>query len=121
SAVQGVVVRTRVPQGVTVQATEPKAVNEVNVLVWDLGTLQPRQEKRLDLQLLPETKGDLACQALVTFTGSSTARIRVREPKLILKATGPDKILLGDVATITLTVNNPGDGSADHVKIRAAL
>jgi uncharacterized repeat protein (TIGR01451 family) len=121
SPVQGVVVRTRIPQGVTVQATEPKALNEVNVLMWDLGTLLPRQERRLDLQLLPDSKGDLACQALVTFTGSSTARIRVREPKLVLKASGPDKVLLGDVATISLTVTNPGDGTADRVKVKAAL
>jgi uncharacterized repeat protein (TIGR01451 family) len=121
SPVQGVVVRTRIPVGVTVQATEPKAFNEVNVLIWDLGTLQSRQERRLDLQLLPDAKGDLACQALVTFTGSSMARIRVREPKLLLKASGPDKVLLGDVATVTLTVSNPGDGTADRVKVKAAL
>src|SRR5439155_14588559 len=31
------------------------------------------------------------------------------------------KILLGDVATVTLTVTNPGDGSADRVKVKAAL
>jgi uncharacterized repeat protein (TIGR01451 family) len=119
--VQGVVVRTRVPAGVTVQATEPKAFTEVNVLIWDLGVMQPRQERRLDLQLLPESKGDLACQALVTFTGSSTARIRVREPKLVLKASCPDKVLVGDIATITLMVTNPGDGTADRVKVKATL
>jgi uncharacterized repeat protein (TIGR01451 family) len=120
-AVQGVVVRTRVPMGVTVQATEPKAFSESNVLIWDLGMLQARQERRLDLQLLPDVKGDLACQALVTFTGASTARIRVREPKLVLKASAPDKVLMGDLATITLMVTNPGDGTADHVKVKAAL
>jgi uncharacterized repeat protein (TIGR01451 family) len=119
--VQQVVVRNKVPPGITVQATEPKAFTEVNTLVWDLGTLQPRQEKRLDMQLLPETKGDIACQALVSFTGASTARIRVCEPKLTMKAIGPDKVLLSDTATVTLTVNNPGDGAADHVKIKADL
>jgi len=119
--VQQVVVRNRLPDGVAVQTTEPKAATEGNVLVWNLGTLQSRQERRLDLTLLPEAKGDLTCQALVTFTGTSIARLRVREPKLLLKASGPDKILLGDVATVTLTVTNPGDGSADHVRIKAAL
>src|SRR5438093_9986928 len=48
--VQQVVVRNRLPAGITVQATEPKALVEINQLSWDLGTLQPRQEKRLDLQ-----------------------------------------------------------------------
>jgi uncharacterized repeat protein (TIGR01451 family) len=119
--VQQVVVRNRLPEGVAVQATEPKAFTEGNVLAWSLGTLAARQEKRLDLTLMPEAKGDLTCQALVTFTGSSIARLRVREPKLVLKASGPDKILLGDVATVSLAVTNPGDGSADHVRIRATL
>ena len=121
SPVQNVVVHNRLPDGVGVQQTEPKATTEGNVLVWNLGTMQSRQERRLDLTLLPETRGDLTCQALVTFTGTSIARLRVREPKLSLKASGPDKILLGDVATVTLTVTNPGDGSADHVRIKAAL
>ena len=71
--------------------------------------------------MLPSVRGDLACQALVSFTGLSTARIRVREPRLLVKATAPEKVLMGDMATITLTVSNPGDGPADHVKIRATL
>ena len=121
SAVRHVVVRVHLPQGVTVQATEPKALQDAGILSWDLGTLQSRQERRLDVHLLPDLKGDLACEALVSFTGSSTARLRVREPKLTLKATGPDKVLLGDTATVSLAVSNPGDGSADHVKIRATL
>jgi uncharacterized repeat protein (TIGR01451 family) len=119
--VQNVTVRNRIPAGVTVQQTEPRAINELNTLIWEVGTMQPRQEKRIDLQLLPEARGDLACQAFVSFTGMSQARIRVREPKLQLKIAGPDKVLLGDAAPFSLTVTNPGDGSADQVKIRAAL
>jgi uncharacterized repeat protein (TIGR01451 family) len=119
--VQNVTVRNRIPAGVTVQATEPRAINELNTLIWEVGTMQPRQEKRLDLQLLPEARGDLACQAFVSFTGMSQARIRVREPKLQLKIAGPDKVLLGDAAPFSLTVTNPGDGSADQVKIKATL
>jgi uncharacterized repeat protein (TIGR01451 family) len=119
--VMQVVVRNRVPNGVSVQATEPKAFNEGNVWAWDLGTLQPRQEKRLDMQMLPEAKGDIACHASVTFTGTTIARLRVREPKLAIKATAVDKVLLGDTTTITLTVSNPGDGTADRVKVRASL
>jgi len=120
-AVQHVVIRNRVPNGITVQGTEPKAFNESNLWLWDLGTLAPRQEKRLDMVLLAEVKGDLSCQASVTFTGATTARIRVREPKLALKASAPEKVLLGDVATVAFTVSNPGDAGADHVRLKAML
>jgi uncharacterized repeat protein (TIGR01451 family) len=119
--VQQVLVRVRVPQGINCTETEPKAVTESNVLVWELGTLQAKQEKVLQMKLLADQKGDVSPQAWVTFTGSSVMRIKVREPKLLLKAQGPDKVLIGETAAFTLTITNPGDGSADQVKIHAVL
>jgi uncharacterized repeat protein (TIGR01451 family) len=119
--VQQVLVRIRVPSGLHCMDTDPKAVVEGNVLVWELGTLQPRQEKNLQMKLLAEQKGDVSPQAWVTFTGSSVLRIKVREPKLEVKAKGPPKILAGETATFVLTVTNPGDGPAEQVKIHAVL
>jgi uncharacterized repeat protein (TIGR01451 family) len=119
--VQQVLVRVRVPNGMTAAATEPKATTEGNVLVWDLGTMPAKQEKNLQMKLTAESKGDLMPQAWVTFTGTSVMHVKVREPKLVLKASAPEKVLVGDAAAFTLTVTNPGDGSADQVKIHAAL
>jgi uncharacterized repeat protein (TIGR01451 family) len=119
--VQQVLVRVRVPEGLTCSDTEPKAVAEKNVLVWELGTLQAKQEKNLQMKLLAEQKGDVSPQAWVTFTGSSVMRIKVREPKLALKAQGPQKVLVGETATFVLSVTNPGDGAAEQVKIHAVL
>jgi uncharacterized repeat protein (TIGR01451 family) len=121
SPVQQVLVRVRVPSTMTIVATEPKAVAESNLLVWELGTLAPKQEKRLQMRLLAETKGEVVPNAWVTFTGTSSLRIKVREPKLLLRAQASDKVLLGDPASIVLTVTNPGDGPADNVMIHATL
>jgi uncharacterized repeat protein (TIGR01451 family) len=119
--VQKVLVQVRMPQGITVNSSEPKCANENNILVWDLGTLMAKQEKNLLMKLQAVAKGDMMPQAWVTFTGSSVTRIRVCEPKLTLKASVNEKVMVGDTANFTLTVTNPGDGSADHVKIRAIL
>jgi uncharacterized repeat protein (TIGR01451 family) len=116
-----VMLRARIPTGVVTKATEPKATPEGDVLTWDLGTLEPRQERRLDLLLVPSVKTNLALNAFVTFTGSSTARVDVREPKLMLKASAPRKAITGDPATVTLTVSNPGDATAEGVKVKATL
>jgi uncharacterized repeat protein (TIGR01451 family) len=121
SRVHQVIVRNRVPPGVTVSATEPKATTEGNLLSWNLGTMEPRQEQRLDLQLVPAVTGNVTCHAFVTLTGSSTARLEVHEPKLALKATAPAKVVTGDPATVMLTVSNPGDATADFVKVKAVL
>jgi uncharacterized repeat protein (TIGR01451 family) len=120
-AVQQVMVRVRIPNGMSASATEPKAVSEANVLMWELGTLQPQQEKILQIKLTAEGRGDMAPQAWVTFTGSSVMRVSVREPKLTVKATAPEKVLVGDAATFMLTVSNPGDGMAEQVKVHAVL
>ncbi len=116
-----VVLRARMPAGVIAKATEPKATPDGELLVWDLGTMEPRQERRLDLLLVPTVKTNLALNAFVTFTGSSTARVDVREPKLVLKASAPRRAITGDPATVTLTVSNPGDATAECVKVKAVL
>ena len=118
---QQVIVRVRLPQGVEIKSTEPKAVQGDNVLMWDLGTLMPQQDRHLMVRMIPSTKGEIPCHAWVTFTGSSTMTVRVREPKLLLKTTAPEKALVGDVATFTLTVSNPGDHPAEKVKIQVNL
>jgi uncharacterized repeat protein (TIGR01451 family) len=119
--VQQVLVRVRIPAGMTTATTEPKALSENNVLVWELGTLLSKQEKNLQMRLVADAKGDVMPQAWVTFTGSSVMQVKVREPKLVLKATAPEKVMVGDAAAFTLTVSNPGDGAADQVKIHAVL
>lgn len=119
--VQQVTVRVRVPAGLSVMGAEPRADNASGILTWDLGTVMAKQERVLHLKLQADAKGDVTPQAWVTFTGSSVLRIRVREPKLTLKCAASDKVLVGDAAAFTLTVSNPGDGSADLVKIKAVL
>lgn len=118
---QQVVVRQPVPVGATIQATEPKATQVGDLLVWQMGNFEPRQERRIDIRLLPTAKGSLPCQAFVTFTGSSTANLQVREPKLALKTTMPQQILSGDVATLAVTVSNPGDAKVDRVKVHVGM
>src|SRR5579864_2542226 len=119
--VSQVIVRVRVAEGVTVVATEPKALQEGNVLMWEVGNLLPKQERNLMLKLTCASKGDINCQAWVTFTGATAMTIRVREPKLMIKATAPEKVLVNDACTFLLTVSNPGDHPADQVKIHANL
>src|SRR5713226_84583 len=120
--VQQVMVRVRIPAGMTVSATEPKpTAAENNVLMWEVGTMLPRTEKNLQMKLIAEGKGTMGCQAWVTFTGSSANRIKVIEPKLVLKAQGPEKVLVVDGATLGWKVTNPCNRPAEQVKVSAVL
>ncbi len=120
--VQKVMVQVRIPQEVQLLSTEPKAESMQRILVWELGTLLSKQEKRLDLKLMCKHKGDMNCQAWVTFTGSSMMKFQVREPKIMIKTqTSSDKVLIGDPTEFKLTISNPGDHPADHVRVSANL
>jgi uncharacterized repeat protein (TIGR01451 family) len=119
--VQQVLVRVQLPAGARATDTEPKANTEGNVLWWELGTLTVKQKKSLMVRMVPDARGDLACHAWVTFTGAATLQIQAREPKLTLKVTAPEKIMVGDPATLVLLVSNPGNGTAEQVKLHVNL
>jgi len=121
SPLQQVYFRVRIPAGIAVTATEPSAQIESSLLLWDLGTLLPNQERTLQMRVLPDARGQLACHAWVTFTAGAGMTVRVCEPKLQLKAAAPEKVMVGDTATVTLTATNTGDGPAEQVKVHARL
>lgn len=121
ATLQQVQILVRIPQGTSVTATEPAGQIDNKVIAWTLGTLLPKQEKVLRLRLVPDTKGITGCYAWVSFTGSSALKVTVCEPKLVLKVQAPERVMIGDPATMVLTVHNPGDGPAEQVKIQAEL
>jgi hypothetical protein len=121
TAVHGVRVSVPVPTGLAVASAEPEAKTEERKLLWDMGVLQPRQERNIRLRLVAETTGELAPNATVTYTCTSALRLQVRSPKLVLKSQAPSQVALGDPANIVFTVTNMGDGEAEQVKIQASL
>lgn len=116
-----VTVRDKLTRGMVVKQTEPAAEPDGDGYTWRLGDLEPRQEKRIKLEMVAEQRGELVCHATITATSPAIAKFRVSEPKLALKQTGPEKVMLGDPATIAIAVTNPGDGPADKVVIRSEL
>jgi uncharacterized repeat protein (TIGR01451 family) len=120
-AVEKVAVEVRVPTGVTVVSAESKMDGADGSMHWDIGTLDVRQERRIGVKMLAPQRGDVACQAWVTFSGMSVMNLRVREPKLQVKLHAPERTLVGDPANFSLTVSNPGDHPTDRVKITAML
>lgn len=119
--VQQVQVRVRLAGNATVLCAEPQPTTEENRLRWDVGILLPKQERNLQLRLSPPAHGEIEAQAWVTFTGATSMRVKVAEPKLSIRAVPPAKITVGDIATFTLMVTNPGDGVAEQVKLHADL
>jgi hypothetical protein len=121
TTLQKVIVQVKVPTGVKITGTEPKADGTDSVLLWDLGTLTERQEKSVKISMVPPGKGEMNCQAWVTFTGSATMKVQVREARLAVAAKAAEKVAIGDLTTVVFQVSNTGDHTADGVKLAISL
>jgi uncharacterized repeat protein (TIGR01451 family) len=119
--VQQVLVRVQTAPGIRATETQPAANAEGDVLWWDLGTLAPRQQKDLQIHVVPDAKGDMTCHAWVTFTGAAALRLKVSEPRVALKITPPEKAAVGETVTFQFVVSNPGDAPAEQVRLHADL
>jgi uncharacterized repeat protein (TIGR01451 family) len=118
---QKVIVQVKVPNGVKVMGAEPRAEGSGSILMWEHGTMAPREDKVVRMTLVPPSKGEIACQAWVTFTGSTVMKAQVREPKLSIAAKAPDKVAIGELTTVVFYVSNPGDHPAEGVKLAISL
>jgi len=116
-----VVVLNPPAEGCKVTSAEPKSMHEGEMMRWELGTLGPKQERRIRLEMSAEKRGELACKATVSATTPSSTRMKVTEPQLMVKQECPDKVMVGDPVPVTITVSNPGDGPTEPVVLRAKM
>jgi uncharacterized repeat protein (TIGR01451 family) len=118
---QKINVRVRMPEGVKLIDSAPRAVENDRLLTWELGDLPAKQERRLTLSLVAPKRGDLNCEAAVAFASTTAMAIKAREPKLQLKLQAADKILVGDSASVTIALRNTGDHPAEKVRLAAVF
>jgi uncharacterized repeat protein (TIGR01451 family) len=119
-SLQKVVVQVRTPNDVSVKETSPAAKPTDGVYLWELGTLDAKGSQAIKLTMSQASKGDLNCQAWVTFTGTSAMKVAVKEPKLAVTIKAPEKVILGDKIPVEYAVTNPGDYTADSVMVKLA-
>lgn len=111
-----VVVQDMVPAGTKLVSTSPQATQSADgTLVWNLGTLQPRERKTLKLELLPMEEGNIGSVASVTFAAKASARSIVTRPDLNVSQASAATVLAGNQLGITITISNPGTGAATGV------
>jgi len=115
-AASGVEIHDQVPRGTQLLGTTPQASQDARgELVWSLGTLKPGGEATVEMQVRPIEEGEVGSIATVRFQADATARSIVTQPRLVIETTGTNRVLVGDYATLTFTVSNPGSGTAIHV------
>ncbi len=111
-----VMVVDRVPRGTQfVRATPTIAPTADGLLVWQLGTIAPGQTSSISIELLPKMEGEIGSVAQVAFQAKASVRSVCTRPQLAVQQTVPEKVLIGQAATIHITVSNTGSGAAANV------
>jgi len=109
------------PKNVRLVNSEPRPSESASYLGWEFDELEPGEEKVIHITMIPLERGNIATHADVRFSGTAHGAFTVAEPLLELKMTGPQEIFVGDPASHTVTVTNPGTGVATNVKIEALI
>jgi uncharacterized repeat protein (TIGR01451 family) len=89
---------------------------ETGTVVGNVGTLAPGKSARITVNARATKAGTFTNKASASadmgLVASATHPIRVRQPTLAVKKTGPAMRYLGRNATYQVTVSNTGDGQA---------
>ena len=109
------------PSTVRLTGADPKPVASSDKVTWSFDSLAPGADRKIAVKLIPSRRGDLGATAQVRFTGAASASFRVEEPLLKVALRGPAEVMLGDPATQTILVSNPGTGTVYDVKVEARL
>ena len=118
-AAQDVEIHDEVPRGTRLLSTTPSAsVGSRSELVWPVGTLKPGDEVTAEIELMPTDEGEIGSVASVRFAAEASARTLATKPELVVEAVAPAQVLLGQQATVTITVTNPGSGVATGVVLQ---
>lgn len=114
-------VRAFFPTSVRLVGAQPRPVQSESFLGWQLPELKAGEEAIIEVTMVPLQRGGITTKADVRFSGTATGSFAVAEPMLEIQLEGPGQVLLGEPASQTVTVTNPGTGIANHVIIEAAI
>jgi len=121
STAKGCEVDAYFPATVRLTSTDPAAKDMGDHILWPVGDLESGEKQNLKVTLIPSVRGNLDLAAYVRSTSIAGERFSVQEPLLTVSLKGPDKVVVGDPATHTIVVANPGTGTAKDVTVEATL
>ncbi|HMO15572.1 MAG TPA: hypothetical protein PKD64_16075 [Pirellulaceae bacterium] len=87
-------------------------------LIWSVPQIAAGTTEKLTLDVVPREARmfDLSVEwALMPISGS--ASVQVTEPKLEVEISGPNEVHFGEKTLYTVTISNPGTGTAENVNV----
>ena len=120
-AASNVAVEAFFPTSVRLIDADPKPSTADDHLTWTVPSLAAGAEERIAVTLIPSEQGDLQVSAFVRYTEAAATTLAVREPQLNVSLSGPAEVAIGETVSQTITISNPGTGTADDVTVEVTL
>lgn len=111
----------RVPETVQVVQASPQPVEQVSFLGWKLPELAGGASQTIEVTFRATQPGSLDLGTYVRHTSARQNTYKATEPKLELTLSGPQQVHVGEPASQTLVLKNPGTGTATNVTIDAVI
>ena len=113
------------PPNVTLLEAKPRATIVGEHLIWNFGRLDPGQELRLQVVVLPEKGATFTPGELTNFNATYTQNLYFQTPlvraKLSVRITGPEFVRVGELAEYVIETQNTGNWVTEHVTAAVAL
>ena len=121
-AAQDVTVFDAIPEGVELVEMQPLAETQSDQqLVWRLGTLSPGEEAKIVMKVIPRIEGEIGSVADVTFRAQASVRTMSTKPIVQMRVDGPPSVLVGQIASINISITNVGTGAAEDLFLDAII
>jgi uncharacterized repeat protein (TIGR01451 family) len=116
-------VSERIPESFTISRSAPEFVRAADgTAQWDLGVLNPRESRFIELEGTAGDAGSIPCCTAATYEMPGLClTTNIVQPALSLTMSAPPQTLICDSIPLSLTVRNTGDGAAGDVRIAAVL
>ncbi len=117
-----VIVRVIQPKNAERIKWEPTATEDAAIARWEFKTLEPGQERTIEISYRPKTDTEeVKIQARVGFDFGRGMITKVSAPSLSIKKEGPEKLVIGDIVTYRITVTNNGHVTIHDIDVKDML
>ncbi|MCH9789578.1 MAG: DUF11 domain-containing protein [Planctomycetes bacterium] len=109
------------PVSVRLTNAVPSPSSSRDHLEWKFDVLKAGETKTIRVSLIPSQRGSIAATANVRFTNSLSESFMVAEPLLQVAVKGPTNVMIGEPASQSVTISNPGTGTLHNVVLEAEI
>ncbi|MBD3674727.1 MAG: DUF11 domain-containing protein [Planctomycetaceae bacterium] len=117
-AANEVTVQDQIPKGSNLTGTIPQAELVGRRLVWKLGRIEPGQDQKIAVRIVPVEPGPLGSVATVNFVAEVGAETVIEPPNVTFEMQIPDDAKVGEIVDCRFAIENHGQDVVSGIVLR---